>query len=175
MLRENAFRKDYLPVKGLPELRQAVAEYHRRVFDVDCDAEDVLVGPGSKELIFHLQLIYAADLVLPTPSWVSYAPQARILGRWVSHLPTRASSGWCLEGSQLDELCRSDPGRPRILILNDPSNPSGGSHSVDAQRELARVARRYRVLVLSDEIYGELRFQGRPSSLAPLYSPKARS
>ena len=53
-LRVNAHQKDYLPVKGLRELRQAVAEHHKRTFDLQVDPEDVLIGPGSKELMFLL-------------------------------------------------------------------------------------------------------------------------
>ncbi len=168
-LKANAFRKDYLPVRGLPALRRAVAEHHRRILGIDCGPEDVLIGPGSKELMFHLQLVCAADLVLPTPSWVSYAPQARILGRWVSTLPTRPEDGWRLQAADLERLCRADPGRPRILILNDPSNPAGSSHGGEEHRQIAAVARRYRILVLSDEIYGQLDHRGEHRSLAPLY------
>jgi len=53
-LKNNAHKKDYLPVKGLLELREAVAEHHHRVFGIECTADDVLVGPGSKELMFIL-------------------------------------------------------------------------------------------------------------------------
>lgn len=70
-LRENAHQKDYLPVKGLRKLQQAVAEHHKRTFDLQVDPEDVLIGPGSKELMFLLQLTYFGDLVIPAPSWVS--------------------------------------------------------------------------------------------------------
>ncbi len=76
-LRDNAHQKDYLAVQGLLPLREAVASYHQRKHGVNVGAEDVLIGPGSKELMFILQLVYYGDLVIPTPSWVSYAPQAR--------------------------------------------------------------------------------------------------
>ncbi len=56
-LQRNAFQKAYLPVRGLPELRRAVAEHHCRTFGIDCTPDDVLVGPGSKELIFILHLV----------------------------------------------------------------------------------------------------------------------
>lgn len=81
-LRANAHRKDYLPVKGLHELRDAVADHYHRLQDIGCSGEDVLIGPGSKELMFILQLAYCGDLVIPTPSWVSYAPQAASMCRW---------------------------------------------------------------------------------------------
>ena len=82
-LRAAAEEKSYLPVKGLPELREAIADHHRREFDVECDPEDVLIGPGSKELMFLLQLAYYGDLIIPSPSWVSYAPQAGLVGRMI--------------------------------------------------------------------------------------------
>ena len=74
-LQTNAHQKSYLNVQGLSELREAVAEYHHRSQGINCSAEDVLIGPGSKELMFLLQLVYYGDLVIPTPSWVSYAPK----------------------------------------------------------------------------------------------------
>src|SRR5665648_461955 len=69
-LRNHAHEKDYLPVRGLRELRDAVANYHRDTKSIECTGPDVLVGPGSKELMFILQLVYYGDLVIPTP--VSY-------------------------------------------------------------------------------------------------------
>lgn len=74
-LQANAFQKDYLPVMGLYALREAVAGFHQRGEGIPYRAEDVLIGPGSKELMFIVQLVYYGDLVIPTPSWVSYAPR----------------------------------------------------------------------------------------------------
>jgi len=168
-LRAHAHEKAYLPVKGLPELRVAVADYHRRRFRVPASASDVLIGPGSKELMFLLQLVYYGDLVIPTPSWVSYAPQAEIVGRKVRWVPTRAEDDWRLTPDGLAALCEEDPDRPRIVILNYPNNPTGGTYALDELKELARVARRNRVVLLSDEIYGELHFRGQHVSVARFY------
>jgi aspartate aminotransferase len=168
-LRENAWRKDYEPVRGIHELRRAVASYHHRKSGIRCDATDVLVGPGSKELMFLLQIVYYGELVVPTPAWVSYAPQAQIVGRRVSFLSTTRETGWRVGPEQLEGLCRLDPDRPRIVVLNYPSNPTGGTYEEDELRDLARVARRYRVVLLSDEIYGELHHEGRHASLARYY------
>lgn len=168
-LKANAFQKDYLPVKGLPELRGAVADYHRRIHQIPRTAEDVLVGPGSKELMFLLQLVYYGDLLIPTPSWVSYAPQAQIIGRRVDWMPTRRENGWRLTPDELDRLCRPDPDRPRILMLNYPNNPTGLTYTDDQLEALAAVAKRYKVILLSDEIYGELHHQGEHVSIARYY------
>jgi len=168
-LRQNAHRREYLAVRGLAELRSAVTTYHHRAQGITRDAEDVLIGPGSKELMFLLQLVYYGDLVIPTPAWVSYAPQAHIIGRHVRWVPTRADTGWKLQAEDLEELCKSDPGRPRIVIINDPNNPTGQTYESDELRTLADVARRYRVVMLSDEIYGEIHHQGRHVSMAEFY------
>ncbi|MBK8979386.1 MAG: aminotransferase class I/II-fold pyridoxal phosphate-dependent enzyme [Planctomycetes bacterium] len=168
-LRASAHEKDYLAVKGLHELRDAVAEYHRRKLQVDRAAEDVLIGPGSKELMFLLQLVYYGDLVIPTPSWVSYAPQASIIGRRIHWLDTDASHDWRMTPERLEQLCEQDRGRPRIVVLNYPSNPTGSTYNSDELKAIAAVARRHRVVLLSDEIYGELHFLGRHVSIARYY------
>ena len=168
-LQANAFQKDYLPVKGLDELRAAVAAYHCRRQELECDPDNVLIGPGSKELMFLLQLVYYGDLVIPTPTWVSYAPQAHIIGRHVRWLRTDADNRWRLTPDELERLCQSDPGRPRIVILNYPANPTGGTYEPNELKALAKVAKRYRVILLSDEIYGELHHEGRHISIARFY------
>jgi aspartate aminotransferase len=168
-LRQNAHRKEYLAVRGLAKLRATVASYHHRTHGIERAAENVLIGPGSKELMFLLQMVYYGDLVIPTPSWVSYAPQASIIGRHVRWVSTTAETQWKLQAEDLEALCRSDPGRPRIVILNDPNNPTGQTYEADELRALAAVAQRYRVVMLSDEIYGEIHHEGRHVSMAEFY------
>jgi len=168
-LRANASRKAYLAVRGLAELREAVAEYHRRRNGLTCTGDDVLIAPGSKELMFLLQVVYYGELVLPAPAWVSYAPQAQIVGRRVALLQCHARDGWRLRPEDLERLCRADPGRPRMIILNYPSNPTGGTYSTAELEELAAVTRRYGVVVLSDEIYGELHYRGEHESIARFF------
>jgi len=168
-LRDHAAEKDYLLVRGVRPLREAIADYLRWEFGVDRSADRVLLGPGSKELMFLLQLVYYGDLVIPSPAWVSYAPQAEIIGRRVRLVQTRAEEGWRLTAERLDALCRIDPSQPRVVILTYPSNPTGLTYTADALAELAEVARRYRVILLSDEIYGELHHLGGHVSVAPFY------
>jgi aspartate aminotransferase len=168
-LRDHAREKDYLPVKGLPALRQAIVAYYRRTENLTYRPENVLVGPGTKELMFLVQLVYYGDLVIPAPSWVSYAPQARIIGRHLHWLPTDIESGMGVTPEALERVCRTDPDRPRLLILNYPGNPTGTAYSEKQLRRIADVARQYRVLVLSDEIYSGLRFDGGHLSIARFY------
>ncbi|MEC9071332.1 MAG: pyridoxal phosphate-dependent aminotransferase, partial [Myxococcota bacterium] len=167
-LRRNAHQKDYLPVRGLAELRDAVAAHHR-ARGACCAESGVLVGPGSKELLFLLQLVFDGELVLPNPSWVSYEPQARIVGRDVAWLDTRPEEGWRLDPEALDAHCADGGQRPRVLLLNYPNNPSGTSYGAGDLEAIARVAERHGVLILSDEIYGEVHHRGEHVSVAQFY------
>lgn len=168
-LARNAHQKDYLAVKGLPALREAIVEWVKRTEGLDYSPDNVLVGPGTKELMFLVQLVYYGDLVIPSPSWVSYAPQARIIGRHIHWLRTRPETGLGVEPEALEELCARDPDRPRLLILNTPSNPTGLCYDADQLQALAEVLRKYRVLALSDEIYSGTHFTDGHLSLARFY------
>jgi len=168
-LQRQAHQKDYLPVRGLPALREAVADHHRRFYGIECSADNVIVGPGSKELMFLLQLAYNGEILIPTPAWVSYEPQARIIGRKVRLIDTRIEDGFRITAEQLDEICAGNPGQPRILVLNDPSNPTGRTYPGEELQQIAEVARRHRVVVLSDEIYGKLHHDGEHVSIVPMY------
>ncbi len=168
-LRANAHQKDYLPVKGLMTLREAVADYYCRTQGLNMNGEQVLIGPGSKELMFLLQLVYYGDLIIPTPSWVSYAPQAHIIGRNVNWLQTLSENDWLLTPEEIEKHCLKDPTRPRIFILNYPNNPTGLSYNEKQLEQLAEVARKYKLILLSDEIYGELNFTGQHISIARYY------
>lgn len=168
-LEANARQKDYLAVKGLPALREAVSEYHHRSQGLPCTAEDVLIGPGSKELMFLLQMVYYGDIIIPSPAWVSYAPQAKIVGRQIGWVHTERGRGWKIGPGDISAVCGGDPSRPRVLVMNYPSNPTGLTYTSDELREIARVARNYRVVVLSDEIYGEVHHKGQHVSIARFY------
>jgi aspartate aminotransferase len=170
-LRLAAPEKDYLPVRGLPALREAVAEFHRQRDLIETCADGILIGPGSKELMFLLQLVYYGEIMVSTPCWVSYLPQAHIIGRTVSTLAASAAQRWKITAPQLLwslELAHDDY-RPRLLVFNYPSNPSGQTYTAEELAEIADVARRFQVLVLSDEIYGQLHHRGEHVSIARFY------
>jgi aspartate aminotransferase len=168
-LRDNAHQKAYLPVQGLPELRQAVAGYLERTESLDYSADQIMIGPGTKELMFTLQLAFVGELVIPAPSWVSYAPQANIIGRKVSWLPTNIEDGLRLTPATLEAHCATAPDQPRLLILNYPGNPTGVTYRPEQLEAIADVARRYNVLILSDEIYSGLTFASDHVSIARFY------
>jgi aspartate aminotransferase len=170
-LRFYAPQKDYLPAAGHPELRHAVAEFHRQRDKVEVSGQIVLIGPGSKELMFLLQLVYYGELIVPTPCWVSYTPQAKIIGRNVTLIKTFYEDKWRITADRLESIFekQNDRFRPRILILNYPGNPEGCTYTTDELKEIAEVARKYQIVLLSDEIYGQLHHQGQHVSIARYY------
>jgi aspartate aminotransferase len=170
-LKAHAHEKDYLPVRGLRELREAVAEFHRKRDLLEAQGDGVLIGPGSKELMFLLQLVFYGEIIVPTPCWVSYVPQARIIGREVRLIQTRLADHWLLRPEELERTLAGehDQFRPRLLVLNYPGNPHGRTYGAAELQELAAVARRYEMILLSDEIYGQLHHAGNHVSIGRFY------
>ncbi len=168
-LQENAFQKDYLPVRGLPALREAVATFNNRTLGITCDAAQIMIGPGSKELIYSLQLAFNGDLLLPSPSWVSYEPQAHLTHKKVHWLPTSEEDNWKITPDTVDRVGEKSANPNRLLILNYPNNPVGNTYSSKELQELAAAFRRNNILVVADEIYGEVDHNGTHCSLAQHY------
>ncbi len=170
-LKINAYRKEYLDVKGLLALRRSVAGFHEGKDLTVFDPNHILIGPGSKALMFLLMLTFYGEIILPSPSWVSYHPQAKILGRPVTFITTTAKTKWKIMAADLEKKIheQNDHNRPRIVVLNYPANPDGLTYSEVELRELAEVGRKYNVIFLSDEIYGMLHFEGQHLSIARYY------
>jgi len=169
-LQKNAHQKDYLNVSGLIGLREEVANYHSNKNQYKYNAESVIIGPGSKELIFQTQLVLNYDLLLPSPSWVSYEPQAQILNKKVHWIKATAETNWHLDPEELDKTCVSLNSVNKLLILNSPNNPSGTTHG--NLKELANVAKKHNVIIIADEIYAELDFTGEYKSITHYYPEK---
>jgi aspartate/methionine/tyrosine aminotransferase len=155
-LRDNVDQCSYLPAIGIRELRQAVARFYQRKFDLPVSTAQVVTGPGSKSLLYALVLALGEELILPQPSWVSYAPQAHILGKPVLWVPLRPECDYCLDVGVLRqrmEEAKEEWGNPELLIVNSPHNPTGTMLPPDAVKALADFARQEQLMVLSDEIY----------------------
>ena len=155
-LKNNAFQNKYLPIQGLPELREAVANYISTKKNYNYKAENILVGPGTKELMFLLQMLFDGEVILPTPSWVSYEPQA-ILGRNKFHwIETRRENNWFPTSKDIEKIILKNKNKNYLLLLNSPNNPSG--QVCENLDEISKIIKKYNILVLSDEIYSELSF-----------------
>ena len=163
-LKNNAHQNKYLPMQGLSELRNAVAKYTSKKKNYDYKSENVIIGPGSKELMFLLHVIFDGEIILPAPSWVSYAPQA-ILGRnKVQILQTKRENNWFPTASEIEEIVLKDKNKNYLLFLNSPNNPSG--QICENLEEIAGIAKKYNLIILSDEIYSELSFMDNYQSIS---------
>ena len=163
-LKDNAHQNKYLPMQGLSELRNAVSKYTSKKKNYNYKSENVIIGPGSKELMFLLHVIFDGEIILPAPSWVSYAPQA-ILGRnKVQILQTKRENNWFPTATEIEEIVLKDKNKNYLLFLNSPNNPSG--QICENLEEIASIAKKYNLIILSDEIYSELSFKGNYQSIS---------
>jgi aspartate aminotransferase len=163
-LKDNAHQNKYLPMQGLSELRNAIAKYTSEKKNYDYKSDNIIIGPGSKELMFLLHVIFDGEIILPAPSWVSYAPQA-ILGRnKIQILQTIRENNWFPTASEIEEIILKDQKKNYLLFLNSPNNPSG--QICDNLEEIASIAKKYNLIILSDEIYSELCFEGDYQSIS---------
>ena len=156
-LKDNAYQNKYLPMQGLKELRETVAKYTSTKKEYNYKSANVIIGPGSKELMFLLHIIFDGEIILPAPSWVSYAPQA-ILGRNKTQvIQTKRENNWFPTGLEIEEVILKDKSKNYLLFLNSPNNPSG--QICENLEEISKIAKKYNLIILSDEIYSELSFK----------------
>ncbi len=166
-LKKNAHQKDYLNVSGLLKLREVVAKYHSKKNLYNYSEDNVIIGPGSKELIFQCQMVTEMPLLLPKPSWVSYEPQAKILKKDVNWIDTSKNTNWHLSANALRDYCKNNKYKNQLLILNSPNNPTGTNN--EELEELSNICKENNIIVISDEIYTELDFNGNYHSISHFY------
>jgi aspartate/methionine/tyrosine aminotransferase len=155
-LQDNVHQRSYLPALGTRDLRETIAEFYQRKFEVPISRDQVVVGPGSKSLLYAFLLSLGEEVILPQPSWVTYGPQAHLLGKPILWVPTRAEDNYHLEVDLLRhkmEEDKEDWGNPEVLVVNSPHNPTGTMLPPHKVRALADFAREEQLMVLSDEIY----------------------
>ncbi len=158
-LRDSAHEKDYLPTLGLLNLRKEIASYYKTKFNYNFAAERILVGPGSKELIFQCLYVLEGPVIIPAPSWVSYGPQVNVRGKHIVRALTKRENAYKLTAQELTDVCATLPDdEQKVLIINSPNNPSGQVYSDSEMESLAGVCRKENVIIISDEIYAMIDF-----------------
>ncbi len=167
-----AHRKEYLTVDGLNDLVEVVREYYRPIYGDDyINATDVIVAPGSKLILYVLQMAIEGDLLMPVPSWVSYDPQAKMLHTAVIKVPTTLDdAGYHIDPELLRKTianARAEGKNPSKIIINAPSNPTGLTIPSDELAQIAKVCQEEDILIISDEIYGLVSFDGKYRTCAP--------
>ena len=152
----NAGETKYTPASGRPDLRAAVAEKLANDNDIPCTFEQIVVAPGAKFSVFSTiaALCCAGDEVLvPTPAWLSYAEMVGASGATAVFVPTRSEDDFCLDPEILESKLTP---ATKLLILNTPSNPTGGVYSKKTLQAIAELALKHNFMILADEIYEKL-------------------
>jgi aspartate aminotransferase len=150
----------YGPVAGSSAVRQAAAGYFERR-GLPTGPEQVILAPGSKALLYALLSVLPGDVVLPRPSWVSYAAQATLAGKHVIDVAIAADAGGVPDPAALREALSAARARrhePAILVLTLPDNPTGTVASAALIEEVCEVARDHGLLIVCDEIYRDLAY-----------------
>jgi aspartate aminotransferase len=159
----------YTPALGIPRLREALAERYARDHGAPWGAGDVAVTVGAKGGLFELALALFEDgdeVVLPSPSWVSFPEQIRFAGAEPVFVPTTAADGFRIHAEPLIEAIGP---RTRAVLINSPSNPTGGIIGEDDLARLAAACAERGVLLVSDETYERFCYEPEGhASVAPL-------
>lgn len=170
-LKKYAHVGEYLPIAGLPALREAACKLHQTHDGLtNITVDDVIMGPGSKELIYQVMNIIAGDVILISPTWTTYAPQARLARKQIFVIPTSFEDGWKLTADGVNKKFEEEQIKDgSLIILCNPDNPTGASYTPDEFRKLSEAFRKHKMLVLSDEIYSRLSFNEDHVSMAKFY------
>ena len=166
-LKNNANKNAYLPMQGLEALRSAIANHLNKNNSNDFKSEDIVIGPGTKELMLLMQIAFRGEVLLSAPSWVSYQPQAFIAKNKVHWIQTSSSSNWFPTAEQLENKIKIIKNQNLIFFMNSPNNPSGTV--CKNLKEIAEVSKKYKLIILSDEIYSQLTFDNQYRSISNFY------
>ena len=166
-LKQNANKKDYLPMQGLFDLRKAVSKYLEIRTGINYGSDNIIITPGSKEAMYLMHLAFDGEILLPAPSWVSYSPQAKIADNKVHWLKTKRENNWFPTVLDLKRKIKKIKNKNIILILNSPNNPSGTK--CNNLQELANFAKKANLIILSDEIYTDLTYSNSYESISTYY------
>lgn len=150
----------YTPASGTIELKQAISRAYARDYGLEVDPAQIVVSNGAKHSIHNVLTAVCGpgdEVLIPAPYWVSYSALVELTGAAPVIVPTTPESGFCLTAEQLAAAVTP---RTRLLMLNNPCNPTGAAYPVSVLEGLARVCVERNIPVLSDEIYEKLVYAG---------------
>ena len=166
----------YTPNRGLLSLRQEIAEYLRIRYQVSYDPEkEILVTVGASEAIdlaLRASLRPGDEVILPDPGYVSYAPCVTFAGGVPVPVPTRAEDEFRLTAESLEKAVTK---KTRALIFPYPNNPTGAIMTREEMQKIAQAVRQHDLLVISDEIYSELTYEGERIAFSSLPGMRERT
>src|SRR6202521_3119106 len=156
---ESGFTK-YTPSSGIPDLRQAVADKFLIDNGVDYKPSQIIISDGAKHSCYNAIVATCQpgdEVIIPTPYWLSYPEMVRLAGADPVFVYTKEEDGWKLTAEEFENAMTP---RTKMIILNSPGNPTGAVYTRQELEALAAVAAEEEILILSDEIYEKLLYDG---------------
>ncbi len=150
----------YTPSSGIDELRQAIIDKLHAEQGLRYEKSEILVSCGAKHSLYNLAeaLLEAGDeIIIPTPYWVSYADQALLNDATPVLVPTREQDGFAIDAGELKRVVSP---RTKAIIVNSPGNPTGATYDRKTLEAIASLAIRHDLLIISDEIYDKILYDG---------------
>ncbi len=150
---DSASYGNYSAAEGIAELRQAIAGFNKRHFNLEVNPNRIVIGPGTKQLLHMIFEIVNGDVIIPSPSWIGYFPQVKLLNKHFHTYYLKTEFNYKIQPANLAEFVSQLHKEQHILVLNNPHNPTGTLYSKKELEKLALVCRDYNIFVVSDEIY----------------------
>lgn len=150
----------YTPSSGIDELRQAIIEKFQNEFGLRYEKPQILVSCGAKHSLYNLAQAYLEagdEVIIAAPYWVSYVDQALLNDATPVFLPTSENNGYAID---VDDLRRLITPRTKAIVINSPCNPTGATYDRKTLQSIAEMAVRHRILIISDEIYEKIVYDG---------------
>src|SRR5690606_30214487 len=151
----------YPPIAGYKDVREAISKKFKRDNGLDYSADQIVISTGAKQSIANVVLCTinpGDEVLLPAPYWVSYYEIVKLAGGIPVVIPTKIENDFKITGEELEQFIDA---KTRMLIFSSPCNPSGSVYTESELRDLARVLKLHKdVLVISDEIYELINFGG---------------
>ncbi|MEW5913850.1 MAG: pyridoxal phosphate-dependent aminotransferase [Thermodesulfobacteriota bacterium] len=161
----------YTPVPGTPELKQAVVNKFKRDNGLDYTTDQVMINVGGKHssyLIMQALINEGDQVIVPAPYWVSYPPMVILAGGEPVIVPTKLENGFKLK---LAEIQAAATAKTRAIFLNSPCNPTGAAYSRQELKPIAEFCAARGILMISDEMYESILFDGRSFTSTASLSP----
>src|ERR1700694_5060209 len=155
----------YTPASGIPQVREATARYITKRTGVPTAAENIVLTPGSKNLLLFALLILVEEgdeVIVPDPGYPIYRSLVEFIAGKAVSLPVRQKNSFRIDPAELRSLVTD---RTRVLIVNSPANPTGGVLTREDCEQVAKISMEHDLVVISDEIYNRLVYDGSHVSL----------
>ena len=158
----------YTPSAGIPQLRKAVASKAFSDNKIHCTAKNVLITPCKQAIYMAAQAFLdpGDEVILSDPSWVSYEACIRLAGAKPVYIPTSFNDNFIIDPIN---IARAITPKTKMIVLNSPSNPTGSVMPCETIREIAKIAIENNLMVLSDEIYESIIYEGKHHSIAAVH------